>query len=562
MTLSTGYYRQTVDLSNLVDVEAKLNEILNTPVESVEALQEWLRVELEFSNALTEVLAGRTIDFYRDTQNEEKKERHMYDQTEIQPILTKYQALFDEKFCQCPWAKELDDAQYRFMRSIRATNLELFCEENIPLETEEQGLVAKYNEIIGGLSADWEGNQMPIPFIEAKLDNQDRTIREQAWHVARSAYLNIKPELDGLMDRLVQIRHQIAKNSGFDNYRDYAFRQKNREYTVEQCKQFHQAVEKYIVPVWDEISAELGREIGVTSIRPWDQSNHTLSGPSFTSVDALTSGVAKMLSRTDEQFAEIFSDMQSHELLDLESRSGKAPGGFCAALPISRASFVFANFSPSYFALIALVHEMGHAVNGRFQMAKEPMWSPHRAEVAELYSHGMELLCLDKLDEFYSDASQFGAAVKQRIRRSFTMLMGPLLGDLFQHWMYENPSHTASERDAKYRELIIRYSGHPVDWSGIEEAAGTNWIRTIHYFAYPFYNIEYSMAELGALQLLQNYQENKAQAIADYKRGAAANYNQSIADVYQETGVSFDFSDAAIESTAEFLRNYWRNISA
>ncbi|WAH42739.1 M3 family oligoendopeptidase [Alicyclobacillus fastidiosus] len=554
-TITTDYYAQAIDLSDAATVEAQLQALVQEKLDSVDALEAWLKRELEFSLKVREVLSGHTIDFYRDTGSEKKKQIHMYDQTVIQPLLLKYGAQLDKKFCECPYTKELDDGKYGQMKKARATGLELFREENIPLQVKEQELVASYNEIIGGLTAGWEREDRPYPYVVAQMDSPNRAVREAAWRSVQEARKSIKSKVAAMMDELVALRHQIAVNAGFENYRDYVFREKNREYTVEDCYNFHNAVERYVVPAWDRLARQLQGVLGVDAYRPWDVTPCTLSGAPFETVDQLMDGVEKMLYATDTYFGDKFKHMRERGLLDLDSRSGKAPGGFCDFLGYSNNTFVFANFSPSFFALIALLHEMGHAVNGYLQVRDEYEWADLRPEVAELYSHGMELLCLDKLGEFYRDESSLKNAQREELHRSLNMLIGPLSGDLFQHWLYTNPHHTAEERDAKYFEILKRFSGHPVDYSGLEAEASSAWIDSIHFIAYPFYNIEYAMSELGALQLLETYRRDRSEAIANYKRGASTDFNQPIAKIYEDTGVHFDFSDAAVLRVAKFTEH-------
>ena len=251
--------------------------------------------------------------------------------------------------------------------------------------------------------------------------------------------------------------------------------------------------------------------------------------------------------------------MRDHELLDLGGRQGKRVGGFYNPFPVSRHGFVFANMSPSFFSLIALIHEMGHAINFDYHLKSSPRWRHFRMEIAELFSHSMELLCLDKLGVFYKDQNDFRAAVQQRIRRSISMLMGPLSGDAFQHWLYTHPGHTKEERDQAFYEIYKRYFGHPVDDSGYEALVASQWISSAHFFASPFYNIEYSMAELGALQILKRYQENPQEAIDGYKRSASAeDTSNSIAEIYKEAGIQFDFSDRVIQDAGRFVQQLWK----
>ncbi|EPZ48134.1 hypothetical protein N007_04580 [Alicyclobacillus acidoterrestris ATCC 49025] len=378
----------------------------------------------------------------------------------------------------------LDDRRYGRMKQVRATGLQLFREENIPLQVREQEPVARYNEIIGGLTAHWEGQDKPYPQVVAQMDSPHREIREAAWRSVQQARRSIKDEVARIMDELVQLRHQIALNAGFDNYRDDVFCEKNREYTVADCYSFHQAVERYVIPAWDRLAKQLQQSLGIDSYHPWVTTPCTLSKPPFSTVEELMDGVETMLRCTAPDFGDKFAHMRAHGLLDLESRNGKAPGRFCDFFGYSKNTFVFANFSPSFFALIALIHKMGHAVNGYLQIRDEYEWTDLRAEVAELYSHGMELLCLDKLGEFYHDESSLKAAQREELHRSLNMLIGPLSGDIFQHWMYTHPSHTSAERDAKYFEIIQRFGGHPVDYRGLEEEASIGWIDSIHFIAF------------------------------------------------------------------------------
>jgi oligoendopeptidase F len=404
----------------------------------------------------------------------------------------KYEAKLNEKCCESPFFHQLDENRYGIMRRVRESKVKLFREENIPLMVREQELCIKYSEIMGGLTVEWEGEEKPFPFIDSQLDHPDRAVREKAYRAMMSAFGQIKPDMDAIMDELVQLRHQIAVNAGFENYRDYMFVAKNREYSIQDWYDFHENVEKHIIPSWNRLAAVFKSKLGVDTYRSWDNTAKLIKKPPYAEVPALMDGVSEMLVETDPYFKDRFDYMREHGLLDLGDRKGKIPGGFCTGLPVSGDTFVFANFSPSFFSLIALIHEMGHAVNGYLQFSEHGPMGEHqsRMEVAELYSHGMELLLLNKLDRFYPEEENFKSAQREELRRAFTMLYGPLSGDLFQHWMYTNPTHTAKERDEKFFEISIRYGLNPVDTSGFEDEIGMSWVGTLHFFEVPFYNIE------------------------------------------------------------------------
>ncbi|MBM7667019.1 M3 family oligoendopeptidase [Solibacillus kalamii] len=563
-TKSINYYKELIDLKDIEGIEAQFQRLLDVSIESIHDLENWIEDEKNIRFEIEEALTGHLVDFYRNTEDPHIKSTYLQDQQVIQPLLMTYEAKLNDKCCESPYFNELDENHYGLMKRFRESKVKLFRNENIPLLVKEQELCTKYSEIMGGLTVEWDGEEKPFPFIESQLDNLDRNVREKAYHLIRAAYRQIKPDTDALMDELVQLRHQIAINAGFENYRDYMFVAKNREYSIEDCYDFHENVEKHIIPAWNRLADVFKSKLGVETYRPWDNTAKLLKNPPYAETSVLLDGVAEMLGKTDPYFSDRLQYMREHGLLDLGDRKGKSPGGFCVPLPVSGDTFVFANFSPSFFSLIALIHEMGHAVNGYLQASEqgpieEFQW---RAEIAELYSHGMELLLLDKFNLFYPEEEEFKSAQREELRRAFTMLFGPLSGDLFQHWMYTNPQHTAQERDEKFYEISKRYGLNPVDTTGFEEVIGMSWIGTLHFIQYPFYDIEYSMSMLGALQLLEKYQQNPQQAVEFYKKGASADYNQSIAAIYKETGVDFDFSESTVKRMGEFLEKVILDINS
>nr|WP_211246757.1 M3 family oligoendopeptidase [Cohnella pontilimi] len=544
-----------MNLKDLETLESRLQQMLRQEINSAADLENWLDEERKLREEIGEAMYGHQIDFYRDTANTVKRDIFTHDQTAVQPMLMKYGVEFDKKLLNSPYHEQLDDKKYGLMLKVRRTKVELFREENISLTVREQELVTQYNEIMGGLSIEWNGESKPYSFVQGQLDSPDRTVRERAWRALADARSRVKPQMDAMMDELVKLRHQMAVNAGFENFRDYMFTMKNREYSIQDCYDFHDSVEKHVVPAWDRLAGVIQAKLGVDMYRPWDTSSCSMQGAPFQTFTELMDGVDRMLGMTDTYFQERFRHMRDNGLLDLEVRPGKAPGGFCEGLPTSQNAFIFCNFSPSFFALIALIHEMGHAVNAYLQFEAGNGMEEHnlRAEAAELYSHAMELLLLDKLHIFYTDEQQFKIAQREELRRAFNMLIGPLSGDLFQHWLYTNPDHTPEERDAKFLEIHKRFPYHPVNIEGLEAEVSTLWTAVIHYFGYPFYNIEYSMSMLGALQLLEIYRDNPAKATALYKQGAGSDPNQSIAGIYRDTGVEFDFSEPCVEKTSKFV---------
>ena len=268
--ISHQYYKELIDLQDVEEVEAQLQSLLDVPIESVTDLENWLKDEKDITIKLSEAIIGHQIDFYRNTEDADIKSIFVHDQQVIHPLLMKYEAKLNEKFCNSPYLNELDENRYSLMKRVRESKVKLFREENIPLFTREQELCTKYDEIMGGLTIEWEGEEKPLPFIESQQDHLDRSVREKAYHAKVSAFRQIKPDIDAIMDELVQLRHQIALNAGFDNYRDYMFVVKNREYSIQDCYDFHENVEKYIIPAWNRLADDIKSKLGVDSYRPCD----------------------------------------------------------------------------------------------------------------------------------------------------------------------------------------------------------------------------------------------------------------------------------------------------
>ncbi|MCM3337477.1 M3 family oligoendopeptidase [Paenibacillus sp. MER TA 81-3] len=535
----------------------RLQTLLQQDICSVSELERWLVEERLLSAEVEEIITSHLIDFYRDTKNINKRDLYLYCQTDIQPLLTKYNAELDKKFSNCPFSKLLGDDKYGYMRKVRLVKSKIFNKKNILLTVKEQKLITSYREIMAAITIDWDGETKPYPYIKAKLDSPHRGIRERAWRALSESHMLVKPAVDSIMNELVKLRHQMALNAGFSNYRDYVFTLKNREYSIQDCYTFHESVEKHVIPVWKHLAKFFKTELGIEKYRPWDLGPCTLPKSPFNNFIDLLDGVEKMLGKTDSYFQERFQYIRKHGLIDVEDRKNKAPGGACFTLPQTKNVFIYANFSPSFNAVNALIHEIGHAIHFYKQFANESGVQEQylREEVAELYSHSLELMLMDKLDIFYPEDNECKKAQREQMHRAFSMLISPLAGDLFQHWLYTNPNHSPEERDAKYLEISKRFRYSSVDIAGFETQIGASWIESFHYFQSPFYKIEYAISELGALQLFQIYRENPEKAIALFKEGAGMDWNLPIADIYRNTGVNFDFSEQTIKNISEFIIN-------
>ncbi|TPV42346.1 M3 family oligoendopeptidase [Bacillus dicomae] len=543
------------------DLESKLQSLLERNITSVSELESWLSEELRVTAEVEEKITNSLISMYRDTNDSNIRDLHMYNQNTIQPLLKRYNAKFDQKFRECQFSDLLDEQKYGFMKKARLVKSKMFNEKNISLSVKEQELITKYREIMSNISINWEGEQKTYAYVKAKLENPNRAIREKAWYALCEARRIVKPEVDRIMNELIQLRNQIAINTGFHNYSEYAFKQKNRDYSIEDCYKLHESIEKYVVPIWKQLGSLSKENLGVKTYRPWDITSFNLPKAPFQNVSDLLNGVEEMFRKTDLYFYEKFIHVRKAGFIDVEERENKAPGAVCFTLPHSKEVFVYSNFSPSFYAINALIHELGHAFHFYKQFNNDSSMQERylREEVAELYSLSLELLVMDKLNIFYKQ-EEYKEVQRVQLYRALSLLMSSIAGDVFQHWIYANPNHTPEERNKKYAELCKSYQYSTVDITGLEDEIGASWIDSFHYVQFPFYKIEYAIAQIGAMQLFQMYRENPEKAITFFKEGASVDWNLPIQEIYEKTGITFDFSEERIVSTASVILDLIREL--
>jgi oligoendopeptidase F len=557
MQSKLDFFQEEISLQDPELVEKKLEKLLDREINSVEELEEWLMAETKLSEAIQEVLSGDYIAFNRYNNDEDIKKRFEHDQEVIMPIVKKYGALLDKKFYESPYRDQLDQEKYKQLIRSKVNSIEIFREENIPLEVEEDQLHNEYFEITGSLVVMWEGEEKTIPQMRKYLQDSNRETREKAWRLVWDEILKHEDRLNEIMSELITIRHKIAQNAGLDNYRDYMFKKYERfDYTPEDTFVFHDAVEKQVVPLVDKIQRQHQKEIGVDAYRPWDtqaiaEGKQPLKP--FETTDQLVQGTIDIYSRLDPQFAQLIRDMRDKDLLDLESRKAKSPGGFCSDLPVTGLSFIFMNAVGTQSDVSTMIHEGGHSVHNL--MVEKQTLSDYKEtpmESAELASMGMELFTIDKWDRFYENEEDLRRAKKEHIEDIISFFPWAMVVDRFQHWLYENPNHTVEERTQKFTELANRFNYRIINMDGLEEQLQARWLMQLHIFEVPFYYIEYAIAQLGALQLWKSYHENPEQTIENYKKALALGSSKSLPEVYEAAGIKFDFSEETIQELMEF----------
>jgi oligoendopeptidase F len=552
------FYKEIIPLSDENLVKEKLEALLNAEINSANELEQWLTEKSVVLEQIEESLTGHYIALQCDNTDKEIKKAYEHDSEVIQPLLKKYTAMYDEKFYNSKYRNDLDTKYYEQYILSKENAIELFREENINLEVEEEKLSTRYFEITGSLTVEWNGEEKTLSQMSIFLKDSDRSVREKAWKLVQESLLSKNDELSDIMSELIEIREEKAKNADLSNFRDFMFKKYERfSYSPEDCHELAEAIKEHVVPLKDKLEKKHQEELKVSQYRPWDvqavAEGKTPLKP-FKNVDELISGTEAMLNKIDPKFGELISEMNKRDMLDLENRKGKSPGGFCAPLPVSNLSFIFMNATGNQSDLTTLVHEMGHCIHNMYK-EEIPLaeYKDTPMESAELASMTMELFSMHLWEQFYDNEEDLKRAKREQLEGIIKFLPHGVVIDQFQHWMYENPSHTKVERSEKFYELAKQFFASNTDFTGYEDALANRWLMTLHIFEVPFYYIEYVIAQLGAVQMYKQFKENPEKAVENYKKALSLGKSKALPEVYETAGITFDFSAKMVKELMEFI---------
>ena len=540
-------------------------ELLAREVSSVSGLEQWLKDKSELEAALEEDFAWRYIKMTCDTANEDLVKSFQYFATEIEPKIAPFNNELNKKLIDSPFVLELDkDEYFVYLRGVKKS-LELFREENIPLQTEIQVEQQKYQSITGAMSVTLNGQEYTLEQAANFLKDLNRETRQHTWENITARRLADKEKLNELFNQLKALRHKVAVNAGFDNFRDYMFQALGRfDYSPQDCLDFHDAIQQEVVPVLAEQAKERQDALGLTSLQPWDTEVDT-SGKAalkpFNNGEELIEKSIKCFHKLDPFLGSRLEVMKANGLFDVDSRKGKAPGGYNYPLAETGAPFIFMNSANSFRDLTTMVHEGGHAIHTFLTADLKLNDFKHcPSEVAELASMSMELISMDHWDEFFTDKEELKRAKKYQLRDILKTLPWVAVVDAFQHWIYTHPEHTTEERTNAWKEIFTRFGGNFVDWTNHQEALENLWQKQLHIFEVPFYYIEYGIAQLGAIAVWKNYKENPKQGLEKYIAALKLGYTKNMIEVYQTAGIEFNFSAPYIKELIAFVKDELKKI--
>jgi oligoendopeptidase F len=522
-------------------------------------IETWLREWSRLEELVTEAAARAMIAYTIDTSDAAKEADHLRFSTEILPRMEERSVELARKLLETGYSiPELATTLARFR-----TQIEIFREQNVPIFAELEEHSARYQRITGSMTALWDGVERPLPQLQPYLKSPDRTVRERAFRASSQPYLKHRPELAALFDKMYELRMQAARNAGFANFRDYIFPAKFRfDYTPADCERFHEAVERTAAPAAERVLEWRRQRLGLDVLRPWDLAVDPYRDKPlrpFATATELVGKAQRVFDRVDSSLGREFQTMIDEGLLDLESRKGKAPGGYCETLHFHGRPFIFMNAVGLVDDVMTLLHEAGHAFHAFASHPLPLIWQRHPgSEAAELASMSMEFLAAPHLVEpvGYFNRSEARSAWLEHLEDVLLSLVHIASVDAFQSWIYTSgQGGDAAARDQAWLRIRSRFE-RGANWTGLEQERIARWYRQLHIFMYPFYYIEYGIAQLGALQVWRNSLRDPAEAVARYREALAIGAVRSLPDIYRAAGARLTFDADEIGELVELVETH------
>ena len=558
--MSTATYSlNEIELNSWNAIKPLFDELLEREPSSADELIEWLKDRSSLEGYLQEELGWRYIHQTCDTRNEEHRARLEFFINEIEPHLSEVNDLLNRRLLQSTFLSQLPESGYAVMLRGVKKSVEMFRKENIPLQTELQLLSNEYGRITGSMTVEINGEEMTFQKAANLLKSNDRSLREEVYRKINLRRMADREPLEDLFDKMLKIRHQIATNAGYKNYRDYMFDSLGRfDYGPEDCEAFHISIEKLVVPICNRFDLQRKESLGYEMLYGWDLEVDAEGKPAlepFSGSEELTDKTIECFNQIRSNYGDVIVLMKEKGHLDLDSRIGKAPGGYNYPLYKTGLPFIFMHATGSLRDMITMMHEGGHALHS--WLSKDLDLNDFKntpSEIAEVASMSMELLSMEHWDVFFTNTDDLRRAKRYQLEKIISVLPWIATIDAFQHWIYVHPDHSRAERIEKWKELNLRLGSSVTDRSKYPEFESHSWHRQLHVFEVPFYYIEYGIAQLGAIGIWKNYiSGEKETALNAYENALGAGYTLGLPELYRMAGIKFDFSEDYVKSLVELV---------
>ena len=550
--MGNDFVPDDLDASNWENLEPLTRDLLDRKLSCSGCLENLISDSSKLAEHVSETGALLYIGMTCDTESEDKKGSFLEFVSNVRPKLSEFSDSLNRRIVNHPSVDDLPERYDLMLRGMR-NDIEIFRKENIPLGVRQTELVTEAQTINGAMTVDFNGEEMTFPQMSKFLESNDRAERQAAWTTMAGRRMEDNDRLSEIFDELISIRHQISLNAGFESYTQYMFRAMHRfDYTIEDCLEFHDSVESVCMPILNEINMNRRDGLRISELRPWDVNEKGGSGPDihgkdplrpFQTVEEMVEKLSEMFNEISEELGGKFDKLVEMDTLDLDTRKGKAPGGYQYYLEKSRVPFIFMNAAGLQGDLETMIHEAGHAFHslycGHLELIDE---RDYPIEFAEVASMSMELLTQPWWDKFYENEEDAVRARRTHLEGVVFLLPWIATIDSFQHWIYANPGHSREERAEVWLSIRDKF-GSDMDWTGHTDFREVSWQQQGHLFGVPFYYIEYGIAQLGSLQLWKTQMGDPQKALDDYANAMSLGNTKTLPELFEAADLKLGFDE-------------------
>lgn len=539
------------------DLSPVYTDLKNQKFSNISDLEKWIKKRSDFGAVISEDLAWRYIKMSCNITDKEIAKHYEKFVSEIQPEISKVENELNKKLANSELFEKLNEKYFILKRSLK-NEIKLFREENIPIKAELDKLEQKYAQITGSMTINYDNKELTMQQAGNYLKDTDRKIRETVYRLIAQKRIEAVDDLNKLMNELIEKRHQVALNAGFKNYRDYMHQARERfDYSVDDVLTFDEAIKEKVMPLINKIISHRKNSLNYDILKPWDLEVDTSGKKALKPFNNISEFIEKTINcfkNVRPKYGEYLTIMNEKGFLDLDSRKGKAPGGYNYPLMVSNIPFIFMNATSNIRDLETLVHEGGHAIHA-FK-AKDLELTEYKetpSEIAELASMSMELISMEHWDVFFENEDDLKRAKIHQLEGVISVLPWVATVDKFQHWIYTNPNHNTIERTIAWTNILSEYSSKIINYQSVEWYFMNLWQKQLHIFEVPFYYIEYAISQLGAIAIWRNYKQNPEKTLDDYEAALSLGYSKTLPELYKTAGIKFDFSKKYIGELMDFV---------
>ena len=531
--------------------------------QGAESVQDQISVIKEADDAIREYSSYQAIaslNFNRNIHDEDAKaEKEYYDSIgpDIQEVYTKLDQAIDSSTFKAELREKWGDT---YLKNIEM-DLKTFDPKIKEMLRQETDLRNEYTKMIGGAKIEFDGETYNLAGLAPSHLDKDRDVRKRSYAARFGWFEENADAFDQLYDKLVKLRHKIATTLGYDNFTELGYLRMSRsDYGPGEVANFRKQIVDYVVPIVEKLKEQKKAILDLDHLYFYDGINFKEGDPKPKGTpDELVEVARRMYHELSPETGEFFDIMINEDLMDLVNRDGKMGGGFCTSFPKYDRPYIFSNFNGTDHDVTVLTHEAGHAFQC-YSSRKQPLvgylWPT--MESAEIHSMSMEFFTWPWMDTFFKEETD--RFKYKHLAGSLSFLPYGACVDHFQHWVYENPEATPADRKAQWLELEgIYLPGR--DYDDIEfPKTGGIWQGQLHIYQYPFYYIDYTLAQTCAFQFWIKSEKNRAEAWKDYYRLCQAGGSQPFTGLVELAGLTSPFAEGCLENVVEKATSWLDNI--